>query len=288
MLTAQESFVCVMTPEEWETGKEKLSMGIDMEVGCDVGMTKAEVNTDSLTGSFSIPSRQALTDDPKTFAFVLDERGIVFIDAGDSAMQIVTTIAQAKRWKSPSMERFLYDFLESIIVSDLSLLEEREEQLSDMEDAILDGNLDGQMERIIDMRNDLLKLRLHYEQLMDFGQELEENENGFFKKGRLRYFELFTKRVMRLQDVASGVRDHTVQVRELYQSQQQEKQNHLMGVLTAVSTIFLPLTLIAGWYGMNFTNMPLIQVPWGYPLIIVVSVVVAVLSVWYFKKHDWF
>ena len=84
------------------------------------------------------------------------------------------------------------------------------------------------------------------------------------------------------------MREHTVQVRELYQSQQQDKQNHLMGVLTAVSTIFLPLTLIAGWYGMNFTNMPLIQVPWGYPLIIIVSIVVALLSVWYFKKHDWF
>ena len=39
---------------------------------------------------------------------------------------------------------------------------------------------------------------------------------------------------------------------------------------------------------MNFTNMPLIQVPWGYPLIIIVSIVVALLSVWYFKKHDWF
>ena len=288
LFAAQENYVCILSPAEWNADKEKFTMGIDMEISYDLGMTKAEVNMDSLTGSFSIPQRDALTDDPVTFGFAMDEKGIVFIDEGNEAEQLVWEIAQSKRWKSPSLDRFLYDFLEAIIRSDLTLLEDREEKLSVMEDEILAGDLDGKMEQIIDMRNDLKTLRVHYEQLTDLGQELVENENGFFKKGRIRYFELFTKRIMRLEDVAAGVREHTVQVRELYQSQQQDKQNHLMGVLTAVSTIFLPLTLIAGWYGMNFTNMPLIQVPWGYPLIIIVSIVVALLSVWYFKKHDWF
>lgn len=288
MLAAQESYVCVVSPDEWDAYKDRFAMGIDLDIYYDQDMTKAEVNLDSLTGSFSIPNRNALTEDPVTFGFAMDEKGIVFIDAGDGAIGMIHSIAHCKRWKSPSLERFLYDFLESLIASDLTLLEECEETLSIMEDEILSGDLEGQMERIIGMRNDLKTLRVHYEHLMDLGQELEENENGFFKKNRIRYFELFTKRVIRLEDVASGVREHTVQVRELYQSQQQEKQNHLMGVLTAVSTIFLPLTLIAGWYGMNFTNMPLIQVPWGYPVIIILSVVVAVACTWYFKKHDWF
>ncbi len=288
IMAVQENYICVLSPEEWNEHKEQFSMGIDLELSYNLGMTKAEVNVDSLTGSFSIPKRTDLADDPVTFGFALDERGIVFIDAGSGAEKLISSIARSKRWKNPSLERFLYDFLESLIASDLSLLEEREEILSTMEDEILEGKLEGQMEKIIDMRNDLKTLRVHYEQLMDLGQELEENENGFFKKGRLRYFELFTKRVMRLEDVAAGVREHTVQIRELYQSQQQDKQNHLMGVLTAVSTIFLPLTLIAGWYGMNFTNMPLIQASWGYPVVIVVSVFVAVACTWYFKKHDWF
>ena len=287
LFAAQENYVCILSPAEWNADKEKFTMGIDMEISYDLGMTKAEVNMDSLTGSFSIPQRDALTDDPVTFGFAMDEKGIVFIDEGNEAEQLVWEIAQSKRWKSPSLERFLYDFLESIIRSDLTLLEDREEKLSVMEDEILAGDLDGKMEQIIDMRNDLKTLRVHYEQLTDLGQELVENENGFFKKGRIRYFELFTKRIMRLEDVAAGVREHTVQVRELYQSQQQDKQNHLMGVLTAVSTIFLPLTLIAGWYGMNL-KMPEFEWTYGYPIIIGFCALVIIVWLVIFHKKGWF
>ena len=73
------------------------------------------------------------------------------------------------------------------------------------------------------------------------------------------------------------------QLREAYQSQLSIQQNDLMKVFTIVTTVFLPLTLLVGWYGMNFTYMPELAWRWSYPVMIVVSVAIVAGLFWYFK-----
>ncbi|MBQ1393912.1 MAG: magnesium transporter CorA, partial [Lachnospiraceae bacterium] len=65
------------------------------------------------------------------------------------------------------------------------------------------------------------------------------------------------------------------------------KQNRIMTVLTVVTTIFMPLTLIAGWYGMNFKYMPELETNMGYPVVIAVSLSIVIVSLIYFKKKKW-
>jgi magnesium transporter len=65
------------------------------------------------------------------------------------------------------------------------------------------------------------------------------------------------------------------------------RMNEVMKVLTIIATIFIPLTFIAGIYGMNFENMPELKVPWAYPFVWGVMVVVGLLMVSYFKKRRW-
>jgi magnesium transporter len=60
-----------------------------------------------------------------------------------------------------------------------------------------------------------------------------------------------------------------------------------MTVLTVVTTIFMPLTLIVGWYGMNFHYMPELEWKWGYPIIIAISLLIVVGSLLFFKKKKW-
>jgi magnesium transporter len=68
----------------------------------------------------------------------------------------------------------------------------------------------------------------------------------------------------------------------------QEKSNKRINFLTVIQSIFVPLTLIAGIYGMNFINMPELEYKYGYFIIIGVLVLVASGFLWYFYKHGWF
>lgn len=282
-------YVAILTPEEWVSQRDIFEMGIDLEIDAlEVHNTKAEVNYDSLTGTFSIPDRRDVTGEDYKFAFALDEKGIVFIDSSGRAQKIINRVKNTKKWRMPSLERFMYDFLEQIIHGDQPLLEKYEKELVALEDRIVDGDDEEEiLNRVNEIRGDVRELRTHYEQLIDFGQELEENENNFFKEQNERYFRLFINKATRLQDMASSLRDYTVQIRDLQKTQLDVKQNRIMTILTVVTTIFMPLTLIVGWYGMNFRYMPELNWKLGYPVVIAVSLLIGVGGLIYFKKKRW-
>ena len=282
-----KQYVAILTYNEWNNYHDIFEMGIDMDTSIsEIYTTKAEVNYDSLTGSFCIPDRSDFYKDYK-FAFALDEKGIVFIDDSGKASQIVKKIKNTKKWKFPCLERFIYDFLDQIVIDDLRLMEKYELELDEIEKRVMSGEETTPSSRLNDIRNDIRDLRIHYEQLMDLGQEFEENENNFFKQENLRYFRSFLNRMARLHDYSTSLRDYTMQLRDLYKAQIDVKQNRIMTVLTVVTTIFMPLTLIAGWYGMNFKYMPELESRWGYPIVIAVSLFVAIGSLIYFKKKKW-
>ena len=249
--------------------------------------TCASVNTDSLTGSFSLPDRSDLEKDDITFSFVFDGIGIIFIDDTGKVDAYLNEISRTRKWTAPSLERFLYDFLDLIIRDDQKLLRNFEATLDKMENQILneDEKLDTvELNRI---RRQLRYLLNHYYQLQDVVQEFEENENGFFSEDNLRFFQLFESRVARLDSGASYLREYTIQLRDLLEQQNEVKQNRIMTLLTIITSIFMPLTLIAGWYGMNFKYMPELNWKISYPIVIAVSIAIVIVSLIYFKKKKW-
>ncbi|MBQ7064673.1 MAG: magnesium transporter CorA [Firmicutes bacterium] len=286
--TSSSPYVAILSEQEWRDHKEMFEMGLEWDVNAmDIHNTKAEVNYDSLTGTFFIPDRENMTHNSHQFAFALDEKGIVLVDESGKAEEMVQTIRMSKRWKKPCLERFLYDFLEQIISKDLVMMEYDELELDQIENQILTEKDQVDLSRINEIRGEIRELRVHYEQLIDMTQELEENENGFFDEDNLRYLHLFMNRMGRLHDMAASLWEHTIQVRDLYHTQLEVRQNRIMTLLTVVTTIFMPLTLIVGWYGMNFRYMPELDKTWGYPLVIVVSIVIVIVSLIFFKKKKW-
>lgn len=282
----KDQYVAVITSREWMKNKELFDLGIDLELeAVGIRITKAEVNYDSLTGTFYIPSRRNFSQ-ADVFAFALDEKGIVFIDNESKAGHIIKKIRQ-KRWRFPSLERFLYDFLEQIIEGDRELLEHYEKKLDDLAAAIIADKSAGPDDGMGELSNGLRKLRIHYEQLLDLAQELEQNDNHFFKQDNLRYFRLFANQIEQLRDMTVAVNDHIQQVRDIYTAHLDIKQNRIMTILTIVTTIFMPLTLIVGWYGMNFKYMPELDSRWGYPAVICLCLSILVGSLLILKKKKW-
>ncbi len=283
-----EKYVAVLTSAEWLENRDRFDMGIELDLDLmSVNSTKAEVNYDSLTGTFSLPDRENISGQSINFAFALDEKGIVFIDDTGYVEKNISAIISTKRWALPSLERFIYDFLEQIVIRDQVMLEGFDKELDTIEKDILEGGEKDPSLRVSHIRSDLRELRVHYEQLLDLGQELEENENNFFTKENTRYFHLFTQRISRLHDIAASLRDYSIQIRDLYQSQLDKKQNRIMTLLTVITSIFMPLTLIAGWYGMNFKYMPELEYKASYPIVIAVSIAIVVICLIFFKKKKW-
>ena len=94
-----QQYVAVLTTPEWKQERDRFDMGIELEPDAgDTHNTKAEVNYDSLTGTFQIPDRNNFKERDYRFAFALDEKGIVFIDDSDTVLPIVEAIRNSRQW----------------------------------------------------------------------------------------------------------------------------------------------------------------------------------------------
>lgn len=291
-IAATNGYVAVMDHAEFNEVYEKLGFGIDIDYSvfseeAPIFVTKAEVNYDSLTGTFVIPNRAELYESDYRFHYVLDERGIVFIDNTGYVLRAIKRIRESKKWRQPSLGRFIFDFLEDITKGDLLIIERMDAELDDLEDDAIEGKTSEGMKEVTRIRRNVQELKTHYEQLHDLCQELVENENHFFSEESLRYFRNYLDRITRLETVVLSLRDHTGYVRDLYNYHQDEKQNRLMSVLTVVATIVMPLTLMTGWYGMNFVYMPELDEPYAYWVFIGISVFVILGNLIFFKKKKW-
>ncbi len=281
-------YIAVISTEEWIQTNNKFSMGIEMEIDPnEITDTHAKVNIDSLTGTFSVPSRKNTSGPKHNFAFALDEKGVVFIDDEGFAARIVDNIAASKKYINPCLERFLYDFLESIIHRDNKIIEQYDSRLDEIEKDVLNEGSTDSLKELADIRSELRDLRIHYGQLMSLSQELEENENGFFKDDNERYFHLVFQRVKTLHEMVSSLSDFTSQIRDLNQTQLDLKQNRIMTVLTVITSIFMPLTLITGWYGMNFEHMPELSSPIAYPIVMATCAFIFIGGLIFFKIKKW-
>ena len=165
-------------------------------------------------------------------------------------------ICAGKRWTKGTVGQTLYDFFEQLIARDLHRLEELEEQAEALEDQVLADGVDSLSAAMNALRKETMALFRYYSQLDDVACELCENENGFFSETETERFRLFEGRVARLRENAQLLCEYCRQIQSAFQAQIDIRQNRVMQILTIVTTIFLPLTLLTGWYGMNFVNMP--------------------------------
>ena len=184
-------------------------------------------------------------------------------------------------------ERLIAAFLDTLIDGDSKLLEELEFTFSELEDAVLRDAADDDFTiRLLHHKQYLLLLHNYYEQLIDIGETLFENESRLFARAELRHFHRFVGRVERLCRTVAILREQLSQLRDAYQSTLDLRLGRIMKAFTVLSAICLPLSLIVGWYGMNF-DMPEFGWRWGYPMVAILCAAVVLICIKIFKKHHW-
>jgi magnesium transporter len=183
--------------------------------------------------------------------------------------------------------RLLCVFFERLTADDPDVLERIENETAALESALMTSKKRNFVNEIISLRKKLMVYKRYYEQLLDILDDLQENENRILDPNSLRHFKTYSRKVDRLYQSVLHLRENVTQAREAYQAEVDISLNNIMKLFTVITAVFLPLTLIVGWYGMNL-QMPEFGWPLGYPMVIILCVAVVVLCLVYFKKHKWF
>lgn len=213
---------------------------------------------------------------------------VVIDDEDEHIKEVFRSSSDYVLEKGVSITRLVYYFLSELISRDYQYIEELQEEIEELEMHDSEEESLYFTNKLRQMHKELLLLRNYYDNLVIIGEELQMNHHHIFAEDDMRYFEIFTRRIERLSDNVQILRELLNQASEAHQSKLDYKLNKTMQFFTVVTTIFMPLTLIVGWYGMNFKNMPELENPYGYPTVIGVSVLVVIGLIVWFKKKKFF
>lgn len=237
--------------------------------------------------AMKVPNIRDMSKPSRRMCIFFRKNLIVFIGDKNFIINDMISKIQSKEIKCTSLGKMLYLFFDKLTCEDTELIENVEKEIVELEESLITSKNDDYLNKIIILRKKLLRLKRYYERFLNIAENIEENENGLIDKKTGKYFRMFTNRINRLYQSVNNLRDYVTQVREAYQAQVDIDQNKLMKLFTVVTTIFLPLTLIVGWYGMNF-SMPEYNLPYAYPVVIIISISIVVSCIVWFKKNKWF
>ncbi|MDR0223050.1 MAG: hypothetical protein LBI38_05920 [Oscillospiraceae bacterium] len=193
--------------------------------------------------------------------------------------------------KKTTAHRAFLSVIDHITKNDGVMLGRIEDELTTLEEAALKASgteLLGKNVKISEFRRRLQPMQQMYEQLMDALEDLVEDENGIYSPADVKYAARIQNRVERLYKSTINLRDFVSQVREAYQTQIDIGLNDIMKVFTVLTAIFLPLTLMTSWYGMNFDSMKELGWDYGYAVFIGAFILVAFGFILFFKRKKWF
>lgn len=184
-------------------------------------------------------------------------------------------------------EKIITSFFECLVLIDDSRLDLIRTGIAQLEEDVINNKADNSFNiKLLEIKRSILSLRGYYERLIDISQMLTENDNEIFDES-IKSLGLFIDKVNRLKDNVDILTDSVVHLWDAYQASLNMRLNETMKFFTLVTTIFFPLTVIVGWYGMNFTAMPEYGWKYGYLFVILFSIaVIAALIIW-FKKKKW-
>ncbi|MGI5962152.1 MAG: CorA family divalent cation transporter [Lawsonibacter sp.] len=249
----------------------------------DARVCKAEVRRDCLSGTLVVP-RTTRVGSPIAIGYLLTRQWAVFVDDTGIVLSHLKQIAQELHQYKGGTGRLFYTLLERLTAKDLHHLEELENQAQVLEERVLTGDLAEFSVPLSALHKQAVAWFRYYSQLDDVAFTLRENENGFFDQSEQHLFRMFEAHIIRLREESQLLRESCLQIQSLFQSEISIRQNQIMKILTIVTTIFLPLSLLAGWYGMNFSGMPELTWKYGYPAVIGLSLLIVLLSLWVMRR----
>ena len=197
------------------------------------------------------------------------------------------------RLRSRGADYLAYALLDTTIDQFFPVLEALDDHIEALEDEILADPRPEHMERIQDTRRELQSLRRATWPLRDLVTSLQREEHGLIGEETMLHLRDCADHGMQILDRVESYRDLTNSLVDLYMSSVSQRLNEVMKVLTVMAAIFIPLTFIAGIYGMNFDPkagpyaMPELSWPLGYPMALLTMLAIALAMLGFFRWKRW-
>ncbi len=287
----ERAVICYLSQEQLKTHQGGLN--IDEAVLRDLTNEKTafrsslDVYNDTSVGYLNIINVDDLDSDMDRIMFIIkkDLLCLVSIEDADGSERITFEKIIEQEKQKTSLAKVFYRFLERLLRGGNGKLEAIEDELLSLEDEVVHGRADEGLNKVLyRYRRQLSLVRNYYEQLVDIASELEENENDIYDKRGKAYFRVLNDKGERLVNGVRALDERLTGLREMLDASLNYNLNNIMKMFTLITAVFLPLTLIVGWFGMNFKHMPELELRFAYPALIITCILIVVGIIYYFKK----
>ena len=217
----------------------------------------------------------------KNFLFTVHRTAMAAVDG------VCDRLASDKRLLANGTDFLLYAIVDQIIDAHFPALEKFEECVDGLQDAIFLDARPSHLDELLHLKRDANVLRRQSLPQRELLNQISRGDAQFVQKDHLIYYRDVYDHMFRISETIDVLRDTLSGTMEAYLSVVANRTNEIMRVLTVFSAILLPLTLIAGIYGMNFEHMPELHWLHGYPLVLLLMAIVALTLFIYFRRRGW-
>lgn len=201
---------------------------------------------------------------------------------------VLTRIKGGKgRIRRMGADYLAYALLDTVVDNYFVLLEDLGEKIEQLEERLVIEPDRQMLNGIYSLKTEMLFMRKAIWPLREIINALERGDSKFFKEATLLYLRDVYDHTIQVIDTLETYREMVTGMLDIYLSSVSHKLNEVMKVLTIISTIFIPLTFLAGVYGMNFKYMPELDWEWGYPLVWAIMITAVLFMMRYFRNKKW-
>ena len=208
--------------------------------------------------------------------------------AGDVFGPIRDRIRNGKgRVRKMGADYLVYSLIDAIVDNYFVILEKLGERVEFLEEELVAQPTPGTLKEIHSLKREMIFLRKAVWPLREVIGVLERGESPLIRESIRIYLRDVYDHTIQVIDTIETIRDMVSGMLDIYLSSISNRLNAVMKVLTTIATIFMPLTFLAGLYGMNFKHMPELEWPWGYPMVLMIMAAVGSSMLIYFKRKKW-
>jgi len=207
---------------------------------------------------------------------------------GDIFDPVRNRIKEAKgRIREKGADYLAYSLIDAVVDNYFTILEKLGDRIEGMEEELTSNPHEELLHRIYGSKRELIFLRKSVWPLREVVNLLQRGESPLVSESTGIYFRDAYDHTIQVIDTVETFRDMVSGVMDIYLSIISNRMNEVMKVLTIIATIFIPISFIAGIYGMNFSHMPELTWRWGYPAVWLLIIAIIVGMVVFFRRKKW-